>query len=207
MRPHHLVRLTATAALAAALGLTLAACDPGEPDPTPTTEVETTPTEPTTTDPSTEPSLTYEDGQTAAAQEFVEAYYATVSAVGNEGYEGWEDRLQPFFYGDPELWTGDVRVGWEALASRGGYTTGGIEVAGARATDWQEDPTESGFDTVSFDVCLDPSTLVNLDDSGNELDSQPQDTPYLAAVTVMGQPDSELGWSFTDYSEDLEATC
>lgn len=207
MRPH-LTRLATTAALAAALGLTLAACDPGDPDPTDTTGTTTEPatTAPSTT-PSAEPSLTYKDEQIASAQAFVEAYYAEVSAVGNDGYEDWEDRLQPFFYGDPDLWTDDVRVGWELLSSRGGYSTGPLEVVSARATDWKEDPTESGFDVVSFDVCLDPSGQIDFDDDGEQLDQQPQNTPYLSTVTVMGQPDSELGWSFTEYDEDLDATC
>lgn len=68
-------------------------------------------------------------------------------------------------------------------------------------------PDRVRFDVVSFEVCLDTSGLVNLDEAGEELDQQPQDAPYLATVTVMGQPDSELGWSFTEYAEDVDAPC
>lgn len=192
---------------AVALTLAVAACDPGDPDPTPTTP---TRTQPPTTDPSTptstEPSASHKDEQIASAQAFVESFFAEATAVRNDGYEDWQS-LRDYFLGDPDLWNTSVEPVWSALADRGGHSEGEIAVVSADATAWEEDPTGEGFDSVSFDVCLDTSSLVNFDENGTELDQQPQDEPYLAAVSLMGQPESELGWSFTEYDEDLDAAC
>lgn len=97
-----LPKLATAASLAAALGLTMTACDPSEPDPTPPRAPRGLPP-PSRPRRQAPPSLTYKDAQIAAAQAFVEAYYAEGSAVGNDGYADWEDRLQPFFAGDPNL--------------------------------------------------------------------------------------------------------
>ena len=194
-------------ATAAALMFALAACDPGNPDPPPTSS---TSSEAHTTEPSTpattEPSATYKDEQIASAQAFVESFFAQATAVQNDGYDDWES-LRDYFLGDPDLWSASIEPVWSALASRGGSTTGMFVVVSAEATAWEEDPTGDGFDSVSFDVCLDTSDMVDLDENGDEREVQPQDQAYLATVTVMGQPDSELGWSFTEYEEDLDATC
>ncbi|WP_154793239.1 hypothetical protein [Occultella kanbiaonis] len=194
-----------TVAVAATMGL--AACDPADVNPTPTPTTGTTETTTRPTEPSTEPSLNYEDLQIEAAEAFVIDFYAVAAEVANNGYEGWQERMFPYYAGNLELWE-QRSTGYERNDEEGGFTEGATEVVTITATDWVEDPTESGFDTVTFTMCLDSRSVIAFDEAGNvRTDRTTPDHPYPATAVVMGQPETDLGWSLMDLVADGEAEC
>lgn len=75
-------------------------------------------------------------------------------------------------------------------------------------TEWIEDPNGNGVDKVSFDICVDPSGVTSYTADGEPLEgSQVSTTPYLVEATVMGQPESTLGWSFSAETQHLDTEC
>lgn len=207
---HHRIRYRLTAlTLAVSAGLALTACDPGEdPTPTPTTE---TSTEPTTTDPSTEATtVDYQQSQIDAAREFIIDSYANIASVGQDGFTDWEARIFPYYSGlsaDSELWQA-ISGTYEQYEAAGVRIEGGTEIVTATATDWNEDPTGSGFDTVTFELCLDSTSVAYFNDDGTEnTDYSSPDHGYPAEIEVMGQPDTDLGWSIMAQEADATATC
>ncbi len=206
---------TRTGALTAAAillttGLAITACDPEQPDPTPTPTAEPT-EDPTTDEPTEEPSLSYEDQQIAAAEEFVLNYYDDLRDMGHSGFQ-YEDIDAMFDYisGNLELWE-QRSSGWEAYRERGESIEGGTEVVSIAATDWEEAPeSAAGFDTVRFRLCLDSRSTVTIDQDGEPIDlgeNGPPDHRYPAEIEVMGQPETELGWSLMEIETDGEASC
>lgn len=208
--PHAL----ATTALLAATCLVLSGCDGGgeetTTDPT-TAETTTEPADdPTSEDPSEEPTQSYRDQQIAAAEEFILNFYETSNEVRQDGYENWEPRLFPFFTGDEELWqlhSGGFRQDGEAGLS----TEGSNEVYSIEATDWEEAPEDAeGFDTVTFDLCIDPRDVVYLNEDGSENEERTSGIPdhrFPTEIEVLGQPDAELGWSLMTFEADGESSC
>lgn len=201
--------LAAAAVTVAAVAFLVAGCDPGEdPSPSPPTSTETT--DPPT-DPSTEPTtVDYQQQQVDAAKDFIVDLYATTAAVGQDGYENWSERLFPYYSGNPEFWSDEVAPLYEFLAAEGGSTEGETQVVGITATDWAEDPTGGGFDTITFLVCLDATTFGYLDADGNPIVDEGRgspDHPFEAEIEVMGQPDTDLGWSLMGRDNRPEASC
>ncbi|CAM3422336.1 hypothetical protein OCAE111667_09185 [Occultella aeris] len=194
-----------TVAVTATMGL--GACDPADVNPTPTPTTGTTQTTTPPTEPSTEPPLSYEDQQIAAAEAFVIDYYVVAADVAHNGFEGWQERIFPFYAGNLELW--DVRsTGYQEDEAAGIHTEGATEVVSITATDWAADPTESGFDTVTFTMCLDSRSVVTFNEDGSpRTDRTPVDHPYPATALVMGQPETDLGWSFMELEADGPAEC
>lgn len=190
--------------LTAALTWAVAGCA-ADPEPSPTeadtstapSSAATTPTSDAATTPSADPAQSHEDAQVAAAQAFVEHYYAESNAVRNDGGD-WEARLAPFFTAASDLWA-ETRSGWVAAAAEGGHSTGSSVITAIQPTAWTEGPAGSGLDTVGFELCNDATGIVFYDAAGDELpdEQQPADEPFLVAVTVEGRPDSDLGWSLT----------
>lgn len=201
---------TAAAALGLALALTLAACDDGSDDPTePATSTETSTEPPTTTEPSTEETTAdYQTQQIEAAEAFILDSYAIDASIRQDGFEDWQARIFPYYASaDDELWQA-VASGYEQYEAQGVYIEGGTEVYSIEATDWTEDPTGSGFDTVTFRVCLDSSSIVYFNEDGSEnAELVPPDHNYPAEVEVMGQPEADLGWSIMAREADPEGTC
>ncbi len=205
-RAHRTVVALATAAL------TLAACAPGD-DPTPVpTPTPTSPptTEPPTADPSTSDAPTYEEVQIADAREFVIESYEVAGAIGNDGFENWEARIYPYYSGvstDSKLWQ-LLSQSFEEYAAEGIVIEGATEVVSADVTEWEEDPTGEGFDTVVFDVCLDSSSVVFRNSDGTESsDYSSPDHRYPAEIEVMGQPGTDLGWSIMEQIADATSSC
>ncbi|HLR94229.1 MAG TPA: hypothetical protein VK053_06870 [Jiangellaceae bacterium] len=204
--------LAATALLATTVLFLTACTGGGEASTDPTTDETTTePTEdPTTEPPTDDPSQSYRDDQIAAAEDFILDFYATANEVRQDGYENWEPRLFPFFTGDDELWqlhSGGYRQDAEAGIS----TEGTNDVYSIEATNWEEAPEDAeGFDTVTFDLCIDARSVVYLNEDGSENEERTSGIPdhrFPTEIEVMGQPESELGWSLMTFEADSESSC
>jgi len=210
MRTRH--PLTATALLATTV-LFLTACTGGGEDPTdPTTDETTTqPAEdPTTEDPTDDPSQSYRDQQIEAAKEFILDFYATDDAVAQDGYENWEPRLFPFFTGEEELWQLHS-AGYRQSAEEGLSIEGETEVYSIEATDWEQAPEDAeGFDTITFDLCVDARDVQFLNEDGTANPEETSGIPdhrFPTEIEVMGQPEAELGWSLMAFEPDGESSC
>jgi hypothetical protein len=206
MRNQH--RPTVSALIACAgMMLALTACDS---DPGPETDTSTATRDPTTTDPSptdTETTVDYQQQQVEAASHFIHDRYATSSEVANNHYEGWREKVLPYYQGSDELTARWIPT-YEALEESGYYSEGETVVKTLTVSDWVEDPEGNGLDRVSFDICVDPSGVTTYTADGDPLDeSQVTSTPYLVDATVMGQPDSTLGWSFSAETQHLDTAC
>lgn len=208
MRNSHHPTVTALIACAGMM-LALTACDPG-PGPGPETDTATATTAPATTDPSsteTETTVDYRQQQIDAASQFVLDSYATGSEVANNHYEGWREEVLPYYQGSDEL-TARWIATLEAAEASGYYSEGETVVKTLTVTDWVEDPNGTGLDRVFFDICVDPSGVTTYTADGDPLDgSQVSTTPYLVEATVMGQPESTLGWSYSAETQHLDTEC
>lgn len=201
----------ATTALLATTGLFLAACDGGGTGPTDPTTDETTTNpadDPTTEVPTEEPTQSYRDQQIADAEEFVLDFYATSNEVAQDAYENWEPRMFPFFTGNEELWQ-QQSGGYRQSAESDLSIEGEVEVYSIRATNWERAPEDAeGFDVVTFDLCVDSRSVVNLNEDGTEnTEIVTPDRRFPTEIDVMGQPESELGWSLMTFEVDPEGSC
>lgn len=201
----------AVSALLACAGMMLAltACD-SDPGPGPETDTATATTDPATTDPSpteTETTVDYKQQQIDAASQFVHDRYAVGSEVANNRYEGWREEVLPYYQGSDEL-TARWIATLEAAEASGYYSEGETVVKTLTVTDWVEDADGNGLDRVSFDICVDPSGVTTYTADGEPLEgSQVSTTPFLVEATVMGQPESTLGWSFVAETQHLDTEC
>lgn len=205
----HTPRTIPALLIAAATALTLTACDTGDdPTPAPTSTAPTTssptptPTETATEAPSEEPTQSYQDKQIEAAKQFVIDSYAASAELAANGYEGWQQFVNTY-YSSQKLIDRYTAV-YQQDAAEGGYLEGATEVVSITATEWEKDPTGSGHDAVTFDLCLDSRSVVAYNEDGSRAESQPMDHQYPATVTVIGQPGSPLGWTYI--KEDVEQT-
>lgn len=208
MRNRHRPTLSALIACAGIM-LALTACDSNS-GPGPETDTATVTTDPATTDPSpteTEITADYQQQQIDAASQFVIDSYAAGSEVANNHYRGWREEILPYYQGSDELiarWIATL----EAAEASGYYSEGETVVKTLTATDWVEDPNGTGLDSVSFDICVDPSGVTTYTADGDPVDeSQVSTTPYLVEATVMGQPESTLGWSYSAETQHLDTEC
>src|SRR5699024_1010720 len=183
----------------ATLALTLTACDPEDPEPTPSPSSTTTttsspgptPTETASDESTKEPTQSYQDSQIEAAKQFVIDSYAAYAELAGNGYENWQQYVNKYYSGR------EVAAVQEAIIKQsrkeGEHTKGATEVVSITATQWEKG--SNGHDAVTFELCLDSRNVV-IYENGTKAEDQPMDHQYPATVTVIGQPDSPLGWSY-----------
>src|SRR5690606_32060473 len=201
----------AVSALLACAGMMLAltACD-SDPGPGPETDTATATTDPATTDPSpaeTETTVDYQQQQIDAASQFVHDRYAVGSEVANNRNESWREEVLPYYQGADER-TARWIATLEAAEASGYYSEGESVAKTLTVTDWVEDADGNGLDRVSYDICVDPSGVTTYTADGEPLEgSQVSTPPFLVEATVMGQPESTLGWSFVAETQHLDTEC
>ena len=78
-------------------------------------------------------------------------YYETTAQVANNGYQDWEDKLDPF-WGHPDVWV-PLATSYTDLAEQGQYTTGAASVESMAVTSYKT--SNVGNEEVHLDACVD----------------------------------------------------
>lgn len=202
----------AWAAGALILASVLAGCTNGDdnndppPEPTGTETTEDPTDDPTTEEPTDDPTLSEQDQQIADAREFLDEAHRVESEVANQGYEGWQETLFPYYANAPDHWA-DLEVAYGYLEDEGEYTEGATQVVSAEATEYREDTSGAGQSVIEFRLCIDPSEVTVYDAQGSEVEDGTRAGAHQVDASVIAQPDSDLGWSYTDVTPEPEESC
>lgn len=196
------LRSVFAAAVAGLVALALAACSPGDDEPTasptvasPTpTEVATTPSPMAT--PSPTPTLTQEEVHVAEATETLKQFIQVGSDIVNAGGVGGE-ALDPYL-GTPALLAEYAAI-WSSLISSGTYTVGTPAISQVSVNSYGQ---AGLLPAVELRYCLDNSGVRQFDATGAEVPRP--GNPTVVLFTTLQSP-SEGVWTVLVHNQTDES--
>lgn len=162
-------------------------------------------------DPSTSPSASpspttpeqIKQKNIADAKARLVEYHEATARVANNGYNGWEDELLPF-WGRPQIWQPMSDL-FEGYRRDGRYTTGAATVESMEVAGYRDD--KSGFEDVTLNACVDFSRVTNFDSKGREIE-RAQGAPVRYILTyVMRHQGAEGAWTVHQETPETERAC
>ena len=188
-------------ALALTTGLALAACAPSE-EPTPTvaeTTASPTPSEtpsptPTPVDPQTE--------KVRGASQTVLDFRASVNALAERSYEGWELEMTKY-WGTPELMSRFDQY-FRTAFETGRRVEGETRIESITILEYVEDPTGGGHEQVRLEYCEDNSAATHFNGDGTVLEKV---GPIRLIYVAFLQRQDDGRWTFNELTADPDRIC
>lgn len=180
---------------------------PGPGSSSPSASVSTSPS---ATAPSAEPSPSPTTPEQIKAQNIADAkarlekYYETTAQVANNGYQDWDEKLDPF-WGHPDIW-GPLAASYTELAQQGQYTTGAATVESSKVTDYA-DSAEGGFEEVSLSACVDFRSVRTFTESGDEVEREAGAPERYIFDYVMAHQGLDSVWTVNAQVPHPEQAC
>jgi hypothetical protein len=131
--------------------------------PSPSASPSAAPTQPAAPTPTTPAQIKAKNIADAKAR--LVQYYETTAAVANNGYQDWNEELDPF-WGHPDVWR-PLATSYAGLASQGQYTTGAATVESMSVTGYKT--SRVGNEEVHLTACVDFRQVRNFTEDGKAI--------------------------------------
>lgn len=130
-------------------------------------------------------------------------YYATLAAVANDGYRGWEDKLGSF-WGTSSSWWAMTQV-YQSNRESGTRTEGAAVIVSMRATNYE--PFTPGSEEVDLEACIDFGDVRTFGGDGEAVPRDASVPPrYMFTYSLRNQGEGN-NWALIAEDPDLERAC